>query len=119
MLGAHVAIGGDVAQERHVELFGRGAEIFDLPTVQRIERAVHHRHAAAVLLEIVERQDHDRGYDFTSSPLSCSSFSALSKKSTATSGVVFASIVEPRIFASSFAMSRIVTVAPEPIFTGR
>ena len=43
MLGAHVAVRRDVAQQRHAEL-ARGAEVLDVPAVQRIEGAVHHRH---------------------------------------------------------------------------
>src|SRR6266576_7227137 len=86
VLGAHVEIRRDVAQQRDVELFGRRAEVFDVAAVQGIECAVHHRNCAPVLFQLLERDDHD----LTSSPFSCSSCSALSKKSTATSGVVFA-----------------------------
>ena len=92
MLRADVAIGGDVAQQRHVELLGRGAKILDVPAVQRIERAVHHRHLLPVAPSMLDRtiKRIPWAHDFTRSPLSCSSWSALSKKSTATSGVVFA-----------------------------
>ena len=43
----------------------RRAEVLDVAAVQRIERAVHHRHLAAVVLQLLEvSTDHD----LTSSP---------------------------------------------------
>src|SRR6476659_5547961 len=159
MLGPHVAVGCDVAQQGNVELFGGRTEVLDVAAVQRIERAIDHRHFLAVVLQLIEGDNHD----LTRSPLSCSSCSALSKKSTATSGVVRAhsinsekpcsndtfganpsvwrareisavlwrmsnfrpvwvicgSIELPSSRARSLAMSRIVTVSPEPTLTGR
>src|SRR5262245_60136883 len=159
MLGPHVAVGGDVTQERNIEPFSRRTEIFDVAAMQRIERAVHHRDFLPIVLQLLERQNHD----LTSNPFSCSSWSALSKKSTATSGVVFAHSISsekpsssetfganpsacraremsavlwrmsnlrpvcviwgsmelPSRRPSSFAMSRMVIVSPEPTLTGR
>src|SRR5204863_8949698 len=97
VLRAHIPIRGDVAQQRHVQLPGRGAEVLDVTAVQRVERAVHHRHLLPVLVQLLESDDHD----LTRSPLSCSSCSALSKKSTATSGVVFAHSISSEKPASS------------------
>src|SRR5262245_49054695 len=154
-----VAVGCDVAQQRHIELFGGSAEILDVATVQGIECAIDHRDFLSVIFELFECENHD----LTSRPLSCSSRSALSKKSTATSGVVFAHSINPEKpssseilgaypsvwraremsavlcrmsnlrpvcvtcgsmelpsrRASSFAISRMVIVSPEPTLTGR
>ena len=59
MLRPDVGVRRHVAQQRHVEALGRGAEIFDVAAVQRIERAVDHRHRAAVRRQLVERQNHE------------------------------------------------------------
>src|SRR5687768_16406710 len=86
MLRPHVAVRRDVAEQRHVELGGGRPEILDVPPMQRVECAVDHGDAPAVLLQLIEVDDHD----LTSSPLSRSSWSAVSKKSTAPSGDAFA-----------------------------
>src|SRR5215211_1529722 len=110
MLRPHVPVRRYVAQQRNIQAFGRGAKILDMAAMQWIEGAVHHRHLPPVVLQLIERENHAvssnsrgpapahvqieaaasvvRSQDFTNSPLSFSSCSARSKKSTATSGVV-------------------------------
>ena len=59
VLHTNVVVRRHVAQKRNVAPRGRGSEIFNVATVQRIEGTIHHSDALSVFNELPKIDDHD------------------------------------------------------------